>query len=84
VTISPISATIAKNELVTVLFKYHDGSQAYQFTFDRSNDKSVAKRFLDVVQNACLKSKAVTASIVQANVLGKEAAKAQPSKSRNR
>ena len=79
VTISPTSANTKNADLVTVLLKYHNGSQAYQFTFNTSKDRSVAKRFYDTVQNASkAKSKTVTASILRANDVGKEAAKAQP------
>lgn len=79
VTISPTSANATNVDFVTVLLKYHNGSQAYQFTFDTSKDRSVAKRFYDVVKNASkAKSKTVTASVLQAKNVGKEAAKAQP------
>lgn len=81
VTISPTHlGNASKVEYKTVLLKYRsDGSQAYQFTFDSTTDKSVAKRFLDVVQNSAkAKAKTVTASIFNANTVGKEAAKAQP------
>ena len=81
VTISPTSAKAANADLVTVLLKYRDGSHAYQFTFDTSKDRSLAKRFYDVVQNATKsKAKVVTASVIQANAVGEKAAKAQPSK----
>lgn len=79
VTISPTSSKGSRADLVTVLLRYHDGSHAYQFTFDTSNDRSVAKRFYGAVERA---SKAdvttVTASIVLAKTLGQQAAKAQP------
>jgi hypothetical protein len=79
VTISPtLRSNASKVEFKTVLLKYrNDGSQAYQFTFDTTTDRSVAKRFLDVVQKST-KAKTVTASIYNANAVGKEAAKAQP------
>lgn len=79
VTISPNSTNGSKDEMITVLLKYRiNGLQAYQFTFDASADRSVAKRFLDVVQNSTTKPKTVSASIYTANTVGKEAAKSQP------
>ncbi len=81
VTVSPTSSKGTSADLVTVLLRYHDGAHAYQFTFDASNDRSVAKRFYDAVERA---SKAdvttVTASITLAKTLGQQAAKAQPEK----
>lgn len=81
VTISPTSAKTQNADLVTVLLKYQDGSHAYQFTFDTSKDRSLPKRFYDVVHNASKsEANAVTASIIRAKAVGEKAAKAQPSK----
>eukprot|EP00547_Thalassionema_nitzschioides_P010234 CAMPEP_0194228084 /NCGR_PEP_ID=MMETSP0156-20130528/43191_1 /TAXON_ID=33649 /ORGANISM="Thalassionema nitzschioides, Strain L26-B" /LENGTH=220 /DNA_ID=CAMNT_0038960589 /DNA_START=202 /DNA_END=864 /DNA_ORIENTATION=+ len=57
VNISPITASIPKEALVTILLKHHDGSQGFQFTFDTSKDKSVAKIFLELCQRASSSSK---------------------------
>lgn len=50
-TISPRANTNeARVNLVTILLKYNDsGKQAYQFTFDTTADRSIAKRFMDVI-----------------------------------
>lgn len=60
VTISPTPGKVyvndSKENFVTVLLKSSkDGSQAYQFTFDTSNDRSLAKRFHDVIENSSTK-----------------------------
>mmetsp|Transcript_8262 Transcript_8262/g.12706 ORF Transcript_8262/g.12706 Transcript_8262/m.12706 type:complete len:238 (+) Transcript_8262:176-889(+) len=52
VNISPVTASVGKEDLVTVLLKHHDDSQGFQFTFDTSIDRSVAKRFLDFCQRS--------------------------------
>lgn len=83
VTISPTpNSNMCKEDMKTVLLKYHDGKQAYQFTFNAHEDKSVAKRFVDAVERASGKgtsSKAnVRDSVMNAKVVGKAAAKAQP------
>lgn len=79
VTISPTSVHATKDSMVTVLFKYRENDkQGYQFTFDTTDDKSVAKRFYDVIDTASAKSKAVTGSILKAKNAGKIAAKTQP------
>jgi hypothetical protein len=81
VTISPTSAKTQNADLVTVLLKYQDGSHAYQFTFDTSKDRSLAKRFYDVVHKAAKsQKKVVTASVIRAEAVGEMAAEAQPSK----
>lgn len=51
-TISPqINSNDARKNLVTVLLKDRlTKEQVYQITFDTSKDKSLAKRFLDVLQ----------------------------------
>jgi hypothetical protein len=83
VTISPrVNTNEARQNLVTILLKYRNsGKQAYQFTFDTMSDKSVAKRFLDHV-NFVAKTSAtgevVSASVLKADYIGKEAAKRQP------
>jgi hypothetical protein len=53
ITISPVPDTnMPRKEMVTILLKYNSNSQqAYQFTFDTERDPTLAKRFLDVVQN---------------------------------
>lgn len=76
-TISPRIKTNETGEsLVTILLKDRkSGKQAYQFTFDTTSDKSVGKRFLDVI-NFNLKqygSEIVTASVVRAKAVGKAA-----------
>lgn len=53
VIISPLySSAATKESMVTVLFKFCDGRQAYQFTFDISNDKSIVKRFMDALERS--------------------------------
>ena len=51
VTISPrVVSNEARKNLVTILLKYKDtGKQAYQFTFDTTNNEPVARNFLDVL-----------------------------------
>jgi hypothetical protein len=51
VAISPLyPSNKPKDSMVTVLMKYHDGQQAYQFTFDTTKDRSIVKRFMDALQ----------------------------------
>jgi len=64
VTISPVSATLGRGGLATVLLKYSDGSQGYQFTFDTSEDRSVAKRFLDLFNVISTSPQTAPASIL--------------------
>ena len=82
VTISPTSnSNQAKANLATVLLKERDtGKQLYQFTFDTTSDKSIPKRFLDIVNSKSKSSggQVVTASIVTAKAVGEKAAKLQP------
>jgi len=83
VTISPTPGKMCKNEakdgFVTVLLKYcKDNSQAYQFTFDTSDDPSIAKNFCRVINKKTQMKATVTASVLKANHLGSEAAKSQP------
>lgn len=69
VTISPAPGKVyvnySKENLITVLLKSRkDGSQAYQFTFDTSNDRSLAKRFHDLIENSSTKQQGpVTAAV---------------------
>lgn len=69
-----------KKAFVTVLLKYrNDGSHAYQFTFDTSNDPSTAKRFCDMIEKSVkTKNRTVTASVQKAKDMGMVAAKSQP------
>jgi hypothetical protein len=82
ITISPMPDTNkSRPEMVTVLLKSKlDGSQQYQFTFDTSKDRSRPKRFMEAVERAGGKSRTgpVTASVVHAKQISKEAKKAQP------
>lgn len=81
VTISPTSSKGTSADLATVLLKYNNGTHAYQFTFDTSSDRSLAKRFYDAVEHASnAEGTAVTASVIRAKAVGDEAAKAQPEK----
>jgi hypothetical protein len=82
VTISPTSnRNMSKEDLKTVLLKYKkDSSQAFQFTFNTHSDKSLAKRFLDIVER-CSSGKdkgPVRASVMHAKEVGKEAKRGQP------
>lgn len=63
--IDPATNTNQPREgLVTVLLEHKtNGKLAYQFTFETTKDKSVVKRFLDVLQLSKGKSTAV-ASVV--------------------
>lgn len=82
ITVSPLHTNKPRKEMVTILLKYKsNNNQAYQFTFDTKKDPSLAKRFLDVVQNcgvAAAKRGPVTASVVHAKDVSKEAMKTQP------
>ena len=77
--ISPhINTNEARKNLVTILLKDQvTREQKYQITFDTTNDKSVPKRFMDVLAaNAKLyRSEPVTASIVLSETAGKSASK---------
>lgn len=69
-----------RDGMVTVLLKYRsDGSQAYQVTFDTSSDRTLAKRFIDILDHVNAKKGGdVGASVVYAELVGQEAKKAQP------
>ena len=69
-----------KKEFATVLLNYrNDGSHAYQFTFETSNDASIAKRFCALIEESITtKNRAVTASVQKAKAFGIYAAKSQP------
>lgn len=87
VTISPRPADHKpKTGLVTVLLKYNNtNKQAYQFTFDTNNDRGLAKRFIDAIEKQQTAGKTnkggggpITASVLRADQMGKEAKKYQP------
>ena len=74
-TISPrVNTNETGHNLVTILLKdKKTGKQAYQFTFDTSNDPGIGKRCLDTINynTKHYASKVVTASVVKAKVVGK-------------
>lgn len=83
-TLSPMPGTNKpRKEMVTIMLKYKSSNeQAFQFTFDTANNPALATRFFDVVQNCgseMAKRGPVTASVVRAQYLSKEAKRAQPS-----
>jgi len=73
-----------RKEYVTVLLKNRsDKMQApYQFTFKIDRDPTLPQRFVDILAEGYSKTKEkrgrVTASVVEANTIGREAQKAQP------
>jgi hypothetical protein len=73
-TISPrVNTNEARENLVTILLKDRKtGKQAYQVTFDTTDDKSVAKRFLDVLSQNTKHygGEVVTASVIRAKTVG--------------
>jgi hypothetical protein len=73
-TISPrVNTNEARENLVTILLKDRKtGKQAYQVTFDTTDDKSVAKRFLDVLSQNTKHygGEVVTASVIRAKAVG--------------
>jgi hypothetical protein len=74
-TVSPrVDTNEARKNLVTVLLKDRTTrKQKYQITFDTSHDKSVAKRFVDVlsVNGKHYGAEVVIASVVQPKWTGK-------------
>lgn len=78
-TISPrIDSNEARKELVTILLKDKTtGKQRYQITFDTKEDKSLAKRFLDVLDTNARHygGEVVLASVLRAKQAGKAMAK---------
>lgn len=82
VTISPrVNTNYARENLVTILLSDRTTRKhAYQFTFDVSHDKSVAKRFLDLVNfvGKIAGGQVVTASVMKAQHVGEKAEKQQP------
>ena len=50
VTVSPTFRGRTNGAMTTVLLKYRDNKQAFQFTFDTSKDLSLAHRFYEVVK----------------------------------
>lgn len=55
VTVNPvINVNTASEDLETILFRKADtGKIAFQFTFEKAKDSSVAKRFFHIVQRNC-------------------------------
>jgi len=83
ITVSPTHQNKPNPNIATVLFKYkEDHNQAYQFSFDISNDRSLPKRFMDAVETASSRSKpekdVVTASILKVDLVAQKAANFQP------
>jgi hypothetical protein len=67
VTISPTSVKTSNSDFVTILLKDDNGDPVYQFTFDKSKDKTIAKRFCAVVSAASkYQESIVTGSLVKA------------------
>ena len=71
-TISPtINSNEARANLITVLLKDRGTTeQSYQITFDTSNDKALAKRFLDVLRVNATK---FSCGGLESSILGPEA-----------
>jgi hypothetical protein len=91
VTISPrVNTNLARENLVTILLSTEPPANtrrttrkhAYQFTFNVSDDKGVAKRFLDLVNfvGKTAGGQVVTASVMKAQHVGEKAEKQQPAK----
>jgi hypothetical protein len=84
VTISPrVNTNNARENLVTILLSDRATQKhAYQFTFDVSHDKSIAKRFLDLINfvGKTAGAQVVTASVMKAQNVGEVAEKQQPAK----
>jgi hypothetical protein len=84
VTISPrVNTNEARENLVTILLRDRTTRRhVYQFTFNVSDDKSVAKRFLDLVNfvGKISGGQVVTASVMKARDVGEKAEKQQPTK----
>jgi hypothetical protein len=85
VTVSPMPNTNKpRKEMITVLLKYRSNhQQAYQFTFDTLQDASLAKRFVEAVRTVSNMKRGtgggpVTASIMRADGVAKQAAQQQP------
>jgi hypothetical protein len=89
VTISPrVNTNEARENLLTILLSNPNPNpnkttrkHAYQFTFDVSHDKSVAKRFLELVNfvgKTAGGQQVVTASVMKAQHVGEKAEKQQP------
>ena len=70
-TISPrINTNEAKENLVTILLKdVKTGKQVYQVAFDTTDDKSLAKRFLDVMRT---NAKHYGGEVISASVVKKK------------
>lgn len=73
-TISPrVNTNEGRENLVTILLKDRaTGKQAYQFTFDTTEDRSVAKRFQDVLDQNMKHygPETITASVVKSKPTG--------------
>jgi hypothetical protein len=69
VTISPTSVKTSNYDFVTVLLKDDRGGLAYQFTFDKSNDWTIVKRFCDIVAaSSKQQERIVTGSLVKSKI----------------
>jgi hypothetical protein len=80
-TISPLPDSNKSPEgMVTVLLKYREnGKQAYQFTFDTERcDKALPKQFMDLVDQIQTKQGPFNASVIKADLVGKQGMKHQP------
>jgi hypothetical protein len=84
ITISPRTNTnYARENLVTILLRDRTTCKhAYQFTFDVSHDKSVAKRFLDLINfvGKTAGAQVVTASVMEHQHVGEKTEKQQSAK----
>ena len=66
-TVNPVNnSNKSRDDLVTVLLRYkRDGNLAYQFTFETEKDKSIVKRFIEVVQVNGQMNQPLKASVVE-------------------
>ena len=73
VTVNPAKNTNeTHHDMVTILLKYKSsGKQAYQFTFETDEDKSIATRFFDIVERNGGKTDAAAATSLEKDVDGK-------------
>lgn len=82
ITINPEPKTNKqRKEYVTVLLKNRSSAKTeapFQFTFKVDKDPTLPQRFVDVLPKEKGKRGRVTASVVEAKVIGREAQKAQP------
>jgi hypothetical protein len=70
-TVNPATnANTSSKDLETILFrKAETGKIAFQFTFDKSKDPSVAKRFLHIAQPCCNKGAIENATVEPTKVV---------------